>query len=112
MQFEDTHILLSCILLGLGKPRCFLDTYDEAACTLSRLITELSLTTKWHAITIKCKQIPKASPYPWMPKPKHNRIYKPSVGVKKNITILHTQGLAPMSMHNLTESSLQNVVFK
>lgn len=44
VQFEDTHVLLSGILLGLGKPRCFLNAHNQASCTLSTIIMKLSLT--------------------------------------------------------------------
>lgn len=52
VQFEDAHILLSCILLGLGKPCCFLDAHNEAACTLTTLITNFNLI--FHKMT--CNQ--------------------------------------------------------
>ena len=44
VQFEDTHILLSGILLGLGKPCSFLNAHNQASCTLATLIMKLSLT--------------------------------------------------------------------
>jgi hypothetical protein len=55
VQFEDTHILLSGILLGLGKPRCFLNAHNQASCTLSTLVMKLSLTFQLMQVQIEGK---------------------------------------------------------